>query len=77
MGRLRVAVADSGAQMNALPTPIRAIGARIPITGVVGVATAPNQNKEADVSREPGAGQIPRMHLVGQLAHRVRPARPR
>ena len=54
MGRLRVAVAANGAQMKALPTPITVSGSRIPITEVVGDATAPSQNSEAEVRAKPG-----------------------
>ena len=69
IGRLRVAVAASGAQMPAMPKPSTAIGTRdLPHRGVD--PDHPAQPEErAGRDREPDAGEDPRVHLVGEPAH--------
>ena len=52
-GRLRVAVADVGAQMKALPTPSRAIGSRSCQVAEPGVISADSQTSEVIAAEKP------------------------
>src|SRR5688500_19077264 len=53
IGRLRVAVAEVGAQTNALPMPSSAIGSRISQVADSGVITKLNQTSEALAAANP------------------------
>ena len=57
-GRLRVAVAASGAHMKALATPIRAIGSSSSQIVLVAVVTRLSQNSEAEHSASPNAVMV-------------------
>ena len=68
VGRLRVAVAASGAQTKAMPKPSSAIGARICHSVAVGAYLEGDPPHRQRGDRETGGRQRARVHPVGELA---------